>query len=80
MRDTFRTGEVVVCVDASRRWYRLGGLRQNEKYTVVGFNHHDGGLILDEIKCPRSGCHAYSSDRFRKAKPNFTGRNLPENE
>ena len=54
----FKVGEIVVCVNAKRRWYRLGGLQKNEMYTVTGFNPYDGGLILDEIKSPRSGCNA----------------------
>ena len=66
MNHNFEIGEVVVCVNARRRWYRLGGLKQDELYTVVGFNPYDGGLILKEAKSPRSGYNAYKAERFRK--------------
>ena len=71
MNDTFKIGEVVVCVNAKRRWYRLGGLKKNEMYTIVGFNSYDGGLILDEVKSPKSGQNAYRADRFRKVDYEF---------
>ncbi|MDJ0644351.1 MAG: hypothetical protein QNJ57_00065 [Flavobacteriaceae bacterium] len=66
MDHNFEIGEVVVCVNARRRWYRLGGLTKGELYTVVGFNPYDGGLVLKEAKSPRSGYNAYRADRFRK--------------
>lgn len=71
MENTFKIGEIVVCVDASRRWYKLGGLRQNEMYTVIGFNSYDGGLILEEVKSQGIGKHAYRADRFRKIDYDF---------
>ena len=43
MENRFKKGEVVVCINAKRRWYRLGGLQENEMYTVIGFNPYDGG-------------------------------------
>ncbi len=67
----FKVGEIVVCVNAKRRWYRLGGLEQNEMYTVSGFNPYDGGLILKEVKSPRSGYNAFAASRFRKVDHNF---------
>ncbi|NNC70836.1 MAG: hypothetical protein HKN90_08460 [Flavobacteriaceae bacterium] len=66
MDHNFEIGEVVVCVNARRRWYRLGDLKKDELYTVVGFNPYDGGLILKEAKSPRSGFNAYKAERFRK--------------
>ncbi len=71
MDSTFKIGEIVVCINDKRRWFRLGGLKKNEMYTVVGFNSYDGGLILKEVKSPRSGQHAYRADRFRKVDYNF---------
>lgn len=71
MENSFRIGEVVVCINAKRRWFKLGGLEENEMYTIIGFNPYDGGLILKEIKSPRSGCNAYSANRFRKVDYNF---------
>ena len=71
MESSFKIGEVVVCINAKRRWFQLGGLEKNEMYTVVGFNPYDGGLILKEAKSPRSGCNAYRADRFRKVDYNF---------
>ena len=67
----FKIGEMVVCVDARRRWYKLGNLKENEMYTVVGFNPYDDGLILKETKSIRSGYNAYARDRFRKVDYNF---------
>jgi len=78
MENTFKIGEIVVCVDASRRWYRLGGLKQNEMYTVVGFNSYDGGLILEEVKSPRSGQHAFRANRFRKVDYSFADNIMTE--
>ena len=78
MENTFKIGEIVVCVDASRRWYRLGGLKQNEMYTVVGFNSYDGGLILEEVKSPRSGQHAFRANRFRKVDYTFAENIMAE--
>ncbi|MBJ2174863.1 hypothetical protein JBL43_11485 [Aureibaculum sp. A20] len=74
----FKVGEIVVCVNAKRRWYRLGGLQKDEMYTVTGFNPYDGGLILDEIKSPRSGCNAFAASRFRKVDYNFATSLLNE--
>jgi len=62
----FEIGEVVVCINARRKWYKLGGLKKNELYTVEGFNPYDGGLILKEAKSPTSGYNAYRVNRFRK--------------
>ncbi len=64
---TFKIGETVVCVNARRKWYKLGALKENEMYTIIGFNPYDGGLILKEVKSKRSGYNAYRVDRFRKA-------------
>lgn len=66
MDHNFEVGEIVVCINARRRWYRLGGLKKGDLYTVVGFNPYDGGLVLKETKSPRSGYNAYRADRFRK--------------
>lgn len=74
----FKVGEIVVCVNARRRWYRLGGLEKNEMYTVTGFNPYDGGLILKEVKSPRSGCNAFAANRFRKVDYNFATNILRE--
>lgn len=74
----FKVGEIVVCVNARRRWYRLGGLKKNEMYTVTGFNPYDGGLILDEVKSPRSGCNAFAASRFRKVDHAFAANLLKE--
>ena len=71
MDHNFEIGEVVVCVNARRRWYRLGGLKKGDLYTVVGFNPYDGGLVLKEVKSPRSGYNAYKAERFRKVDYNF---------
>ena len=71
MKNNFKVGEVVVCINAKRRWFKLGGLKENEMYTIIGFNHYDGGLILKETKAPKSGCNAYASNRFRKLDYNF---------
>ena len=71
MKNSFKIGEVVVCINAKRRWFRLGGLRENEMYTIIGFNPYDGGLILKEAKSPRSAYHAFSVNRFRKVDYDF---------
>lgn len=71
MKSEFSIGEVVVCIDDKRRWYRLGKLKKNEMYTVEGFNPYDGGLILKEVKSFRSGHKAYAADRFRKVDYRF---------
>ena len=71
MSNTFKIGEVVVCINARRRWFRLGGLKKNEMYTIIGFNSYDGGLILEEVKSPKSGQHAYRAERFRKVDYDF---------
>ncbi|MDY7395888.1 hypothetical protein UMM65_11580 [Aureibaculum sp. 2210JD6-5] len=72
----FKIGEIVVCVDARRRWYKLGNLKEKEMYTVVGFNPYDDGLILKETKSLKSGYNAYARDRFRKVDYNFAERIL----
>jgi len=74
----FKIGETVICIDARRRWYKLDGLKKNEMYTVVGFNPYDDGLVLKEIKSPRSGCKAYAADRFRKVDYAFAERVLSD--
>lgn len=71
MDHNFKIGEVVVCVNAKRRWYRLGGLSKGELYTVIGYNPYDGGLVLKEAKSPRSGYNAYKAERFRKVDYSF---------
>ena len=80
MKNTFKIGEIVVCVDANKRWYEigLGGLKQNEMYTIVDFNSFDGGFVLEEIKHPTSGQHAYRVDRFKKVDYNFADSILTE--
>ena len=78
MNNKFEIGEIVVCVNAKRRWYRLGGLQLNEMYTVTGFNPYDGGLVLKEIKSPRSAYHAFTSNRFRKVDYSFAEKMLVE--
>ena len=78
MNSTFKIGESVVCVNAKRRWYRLGGLQVNEIYTVTGFNPYDGGLILKEVKSPRSAYHAFASNRFRKVDYAFADKVIAE--
>jgi len=62
----FEIGEKVVCINDKRRWFKLGGLKKNEMYTIIGFNPYDDGLILKEIKSPKSGFNAYAANRFRK--------------
>ena len=74
----FKVGEIVVCTNARRRWYKLGGLRKNEMYTVKGFNPYDGGLILEEVKSPGSGYNAFAANRFRKVDYAFAARLLEE--
>lgn len=60
-----------MCINARRRWYKLGGLKKGELYTVKGFNPYDGGLILKEVKSPSSGYNAYAANRFRKVDYDF---------
>jgi hypothetical protein len=74
----FKIGEIVVCINAKKRWYRLGGLELNEMYTITGFNPYDGGLILKEVKSPRSGFNAYATNRFRKVDQNFANKVIAE--
>ena len=74
----FKIGETVVCTNAKRRWYRLGGLQVNEMYTIIGFNPHDGGLILKEVKSPGSAYHAFAANRFRKVDYSFAENVLNE--
>jgi len=78
MDTTFEIGEVVVCTNAKRRWYKLGGLIEGEMYTVEGFNPIDDGLILKESKSPSSGYNAYSADRFRKVDYSFANNILDD--
>jgi len=78
MNSKFKIGEIVVCINAKRRWYRLGGLQLNEMYTVTGFNPYDGGLILKEVKSPRSAYHAFAKNRFRKVDYSFAEKMLVE--
>jgi hypothetical protein len=78
MKNTFKIGETVVCINAKKRWYKLGDLKENEMYTVMGFNPYDGGLVLREVKSRRSGYHAYAADRFRKIDYAFADRILAE--
>jgi len=73
---TFEIGEIVVCTNAKRRWYKLGGLKKGEMYTIEGFNPYDGGLILKEAKSPSSGYNAYRADRFRKVDYSFANEVL----
>ncbi len=77
MRNTqFEIGEKVVCLNAKRRLYNVGGLTENEIYTIIGFNPFDGGLILRELKSPNSGFRAYARDRFRKLDYSFVDQIL----
>ncbi len=76
MDTTFEIGEVVVCTNAKRNWYKLGGLKKGEMYTVEGFNPFDGGLILKESKSPSSGYNAYRAERFRKVDYSFVNNVL----
>ncbi len=78
MNDTFRIGEIVVCENAKGKWYKLGSLKENEMYTVIGFNPYDGGLVLKEIKSRWSGRNAYRADRFRKVDYKFANKVLKE--
>ena len=78
MNNSIKIGETVVCINAKRRWYRLGGLQLNEMYTVTGFNPFDGGLVLKEVKSPRSAYHAFSANRFRKVDYSFAERIMAE--
>ena len=66
MENKFNTREVVVCINAKRRWFRLGGLQENEMYTITGLNPYGGGFILKEIKSPSSAYHSFASNRLRK--------------
>jgi len=77
MNNIFKIGETVVCTNAKRRWYRLGGLQENEMYTITGFNPYDGGLILKEVKSPSSAYNAFAANRFRKVDYSFA-ENLME--
>jgi len=78
MDDNFNIGEIVVCKNAKGKWYKLGRLKENEMYTVVGFNPYDGGLVLKEIKSRWSGRNAYRLDRFRKVDYKFANKVLKE--
>jgi len=75
MRNTqFEIGDKVVCLNAKRRLFNVGGLTENEIYTIIGFNPFDGGLILREVKSPKSGFQAYARDRFRKLDYDFVNQ------
>ena len=74
----FKIGETVVCTNAKRRWFRLGGLQENEMYTIIGFNPYDEGLILKEVKSPGSAYHAFAANRFRKVDYSFAENVLNE--
>ena len=74
----FKIGETVVCTNAKRRWFRLGGLQENEMYTIIGFNPYDEGLILKEVKSPGSAYHAFAANRFRKVDYAFAENVLNE--
>ncbi len=76
MSNKFKIGEIVVCVNTKGRWYKLGRLKKNEIYTVIGFNPFDGGLILNEVKSRWSGHKAYRSNRFRKVDYSFAEKVL----
>lgn len=76
MDNDFNIGEIVVCVNAKGSWFKLGRLKKNEMYTVIGFNPFDGGLILKEVKSRWSGHNAYKIDRFRKVDYAFTKKVL----
>ncbi len=76
MNNTFKIGEIVVCVNAKGKWYKLGRLKKNDIYTVIGFNPFDGGLILNEVKSRWSGHKAYRADRFRKVDYSFADKIL----
>ena len=76
MENKFNTREVVVCINAKRRWFRLGGLQENEMYTITGLNPYGGGFILNEIKSPSIANHAFASNRFRKVDYRFAERLL----
>ncbi|HBS13016.1 MAG TPA: hypothetical protein DEO36_10835 [Flavobacteriaceae bacterium] len=78
MENTFEIGEVVVCINARRYWYKLGGLKKDEMYTVVGFNPYDKGLILKEVKSPGSGYNAFAAERFRKVDYEFAKKTIQE--
>ena len=67
MENKFNIREVVVCINAKRRGFSLGGLQENEMYTITGLNPYDGGgFILKEIKSPSSAYHSFASNRLRK--------------
>lgn len=72
----FKIGEKVICINDKRKWFKLGGLKKNEMYTVIGFNPYDDGLILREIRSPKSGFNAYAANRFRKLDYAFVDKVL----
>ena len=72
----FKIGEKVVCINDKRKWFKLGGLKKNEMYTIIGFNPYDDGLILRETKSPKSGFNAYAANRFRKLDYTFADKIL----
>jgi hypothetical protein len=85
----FDIGDRVVCIDASMQPSTIeelkkdvpNWLRQDEKYTVRGFNENDGivlGILLEEIRnmpiyfklLGRVQEPAFADWRFRKMRPN----------
>lgn len=56
-------GQKVVCIDDKRQYHELGALQEDCIYTITGFNHYDGGLVLAETTA--SGPYgAYLKERF----------------
>ena len=74
--NNFEIGEKVVCVNDRRKWFKLGGLKKNEMYTIIGFNPYDDGVVLREVKSPKSGFNAYGASRFRKVDYAFADKVL----
>ena len=74
--NNFEIGEKVVCVNDRRKWFKLGGLKKNEMYTIIGFNPYDDGLVFREIRSPKSGFNAYAASRFRKVDYAFADKVL----
>lgn len=85
----FSIGDRVVCIDASMQAHTIEELkkdvpnwiRQDEKYTVRGFNENNGivlGILLEEITnmpiyfnlLGRAQEPAFADWRFRKMRPN----------
>jgi hypothetical protein len=71
MSDDWKVGDLALCVDAKRR----GGSRNpplvdGRTYTVRGFAHISGGLLLEEVEAEneRHG-FGWQMQRFRKIHP-----------